>query len=84
MSTDPTRIWRTGERVRITTGGRTVDGTVILASPNGRSLALGFEALLSPMGGLGGYAGMMPVMWNEGAFRDLIQGAPVALDEVQQ
>lgn len=40
------RVWQTGEQVRITSEGRTVDGEVELASPNGRSLAVRFDAVV--------------------------------------
>jgi len=53
------RVWQTGEQVRITYEGRPVDGEVELASPNGRSLAVRFDAVL------GGYVGMMPALWDE-------------------
>lgn len=58
-------IFRTGDAVRIRFDGREVDGRVRLASSNGRSLALEFEAIL------GGWVGMMPVAWHDGGFRDL-------------
>jgi len=61
-------VFHEGQPVRLTFAGRTVNACVVLASGNGHSLALEFEALL------GGYAGMMPVLWDDeaGAFRDLI------------
>jgi hypothetical protein len=67
-------LYRTGEHVRITYGGRTVDGVVLLASPNGRSLMLGFDAML------GGYLGQMPVLFDRGAFYDLIAVSRVDLE----
>lgn len=71
----PTTIWKKGDRVGITYLGRTVTGRVELASENGISVCLVFDALL------GGYAGRMPVLWNEerGEFRCLILGMPVTL-----
>jgi hypothetical protein len=77
-ATEPMRIWKTGERVEIAFDGRVVFGTVMLASTNGRSIMLGFEALV------GGYVGMMPIMWCDAdeEFRDLIQGLPVVLKPV--
>src|SRR5579859_1108556 len=55
-------VYQTGDRVRIRYAGRQVDGQVKLASSNGRSLFLEFEALL------GGYAGGMPVIEEAGRF----------------
>jgi hypothetical protein len=68
-------VWKTGDAVQITCKGRTVVGSVLLASGNGRSLMLQFEALLA------GYAGMMPVSWDEAreVFRGLVCGSPVEL-----
>ena len=63
--------WKTGDKVEITFGERTVDGEILLASENSKSLMLGFEAILGPGPGLGGYVGMMPVMWVENEYRDL-------------
>ena len=48
-----------GDRIEIDCNGRTVDGAVTLASPNGLSLMIEFEALL------GGHAGKMPVTMTD-------------------
>jgi hypothetical protein len=37
-------MWKTGDDVLIEYDGRTVEGRVILASPNSVSLMLGFES----------------------------------------
>jgi hypothetical protein len=67
--------FKTGERVRVTCDGRTVDGCVMLASPNGRSLMLSFEALLA------GHIGMMPVLQHDdGSFSALVHGAAVCIE----
>lgn len=73
----PSRIWKKGERVTIGYLGRRVTGRVELASANGVSLMLAFEALLA------GYAGHMPVLWDDenGGYRCLILGVPVELAE---
>jgi len=65
-----------GERLSITFEGQTVEGVVLLASENGRSLVLGFEDTM-----LGGYGGSMPVLREEGsgAYYDLITGSRVWL-----
>jgi hypothetical protein len=64
---------RTGDPVSVTLEGRTVDGVVTLASANGRSLMLAFDAML------GGYVGQMPVLDAEGSgeYRDLLTGSVV-------
>lgn len=49
-------IYKTGDKVTIECDGRTLPGTVMLASSNGISLMLSFDALLD------GHAGMMPVV----------------------
>ena len=67
---------KTGQAVRITCAGRTVDGTVALASSNGRSLVLIFEAVLD------GHAGMMPVSrHDDGSYRALT-GALIEIELV--
>lgn len=68
---------KTGESVAITYEGRTVRAEVRLASRNGRSLVLVFEA------NLGGYAGMMPVFIDEdGSCIDLLYARPVAIERL--
>lgn len=64
---------QTGDLVRVTLEGRTVDARVLLASANGQSLALGFDATL------GGYVEMMPVLWEDGAYRDIVEHREVAI-----
>jgi hypothetical protein len=77
----PPRIWKTGQAVRITTGGRTVDGEIALASNNGVSLFLTFEAMLDPAGECAGYLGGMPAMWNGAAFQDLAGRGVIEIEE---
>lgn len=72
------RVWKTGERVEIGFAAKTVIGKVLLASSNGRSLMLEFDAML------GGYAGMMPVLEEGGQFRDLITRSIVVLSEPKE
>ncbi len=74
------RIWKTGDAVAITCADRTVQGEVKLASSNGVSLMLEFEAILA------GHVAMMPVVWNEGvqAFLSVMTGIAVELGECQQ
>jgi hypothetical protein len=78
--TDPPRIWKTGERCRITFHGKTVDGFVALASESGRSLAITFDALL------GGYAGSICLNWEPelSGFFDLIRWQPATLEPIPE
>jgi hypothetical protein len=64
---------KTGDPIWIDYEGRTVEGTVMMASENGRSLMLGFEAML------GGHVGMMPVLLQDGVYRSIITGEAVAV-----
>lgn len=67
--------FRTGDAVVIGYGERTVPGIVKLASPNGQSLMLQYEAIL------GGFVGAMPVLGDDrGGYRDLIFGQPVTVE----
>ena len=75
------KIWKTGEPCRITAGGRTVNGRIELASPNGLSVFICFDGLLDPGGELGGYAGGMALSWNGRAFEDLMGRGIVELAE---
>lgn len=71
----PARRWVTGDKARVTFDGRTVDAVVILASANGVSLMLAFDAML------GGYVATMPVLYEGGAFVDLLGHRPVVLED---
>lgn len=62
---------KTGDRVWIKYEGREIEGAIAVASQNGKSLALIFDAML------GGYVGMMPIVEHRGGFIDLVQGKPV-------
>jgi hypothetical protein len=68
------KIWKTGDSLMVSFKGRRVLGQVKLASENGRSLMLEFDAML------GGYVGMMPVLEEDGVFRDLITKSVVTLE----
>ena len=66
--------YRTGEAVMIECDGRRVAGTVALASGNGRSLMLQFEALID------GHAGLMPVLMDDdGIYRSIVTDIEVRL-----
>lgn len=72
-----TRPFRSGDAVAIGFDGRTVEGSVMLASSNGLSLMLQFEAVL------GGFLGEMPVMGDgSGGYRDLVSGRPVTIKAI--
>ena len=71
----PPRIWKLGEECRvICPDGRKVDATVELASSNGFSLAVSFEAIV------GGWVGMMALLWSaeRARFKDF-RGEPFEL-----
>jgi hypothetical protein len=57
---------KTGDPVTITCNGQTIDGVILLASQNGRSLALWFDGMLD------GQVGGMPVLQDhDGDYRSL-------------
>ena len=64
---------RRGDYVEVTFEGRTLPAMVTLASENGKSLMLMFDGML------GGYAGMMPVLWSQDHYEDLIVHATATL-----
>jgi hypothetical protein len=66
--------WRQGDRVLIAVGSDRMPAVVILASRNGKSLMLEFEAVLH------GHVGTMPVLQEEdGSFRSVVTGEVVEL-----
>lgn len=67
-------ILKTGDAIDITYDGRNVEGTVILASSNGKSLMIEFEAVL------GGFVGRMPIsMADDGTYHEMSTGHPIDL-----
>jgi hypothetical protein len=67
-------LWRQGDRVMIAIGPDSTPGVVILASGNGKSLMLEFDAILH------GHVGMMPVMLeDDGCFRSIVSWEVVEL-----
>lgn len=67
-----------GQYVVITYGTQTVTAMVLLASPNGKSLMLGFDGALVPSHGEGLYPGSMAVLMDDdGVYRDLLNNEPV-------
>lgn len=77
---EPARIWKTGERCRITYAGRTIEGKVELASPNGKSIAVRFDAIL------GGFVEVICALYDDDSrcFRDLMFHARVELADIIQ
>lgn len=62
---NPPHIFKQGDACTLVDmKGRRKSATVILASTNGVSIAVQFEGLFSPQGGIGGFLGMMPLMWT--------------------
>jgi len=67
-------IWRTGDQCWLRYLDRTVRAEVSLASGNGRSLMLRFEAVVD------GHVGSMPVLMDaDGVFRSLVTEEEVTL-----
>ncbi|MBZ5521612.1 MAG: hypothetical protein LAP21_05075 [Acidobacteriia bacterium] len=62
-----------GDRVRITYNGESVEGEIFMAAPDGLSLTLTFEEYL------GGYMNLMPVMWLNNQYVDLLLAEPVEI-----
>jgi hypothetical protein len=70
----PTRNFRTGDAVWIDCEGRRVAGNVLLASGNGKSLMLRFDAVID------GHMCMMPVSRSEdGSYFSIVTGVEVRL-----
>lgn len=66
-------IFKRGDFVEITAGDKTVDGMVTLASENGKSLMVMFDAMLD------GHVGVMPISVDASGFVALFTGTPVTL-----
>jgi hypothetical protein len=66
---------RKGDLLKITYQGRTIDARLVLASDNCWSLAFEFD------GFLGGYLGVMPVLWKpeKQHYIDLLAGKEVTI-----
>jgi hypothetical protein len=76
-------IYKKGQHVKIEMHGKTVNATVVIASPNGISLMVVFDGALGGVEG-GIYLGMMPIMYDEDAkcFKDLIAGREVKIEKI--
>jgi hypothetical protein len=78
-NTEPIEGLARGDRVRVQAFGRHVDAIVEIAAGNGRSLMVSFDALL------GGYVGMMPLLWSQDrtCYQDLIRGEKVVIETLE-
>jgi hypothetical protein len=75
---EPPRIWNTGELVQLTNEhADAIDAVVLLGSPNGRSLAVGFDVFFA------GYLNGTALLWDEQAsvYRGLHCGKPFTVTE---
>jgi hypothetical protein len=77
--TQPIIVFQKHDQIVIQCDGRTLPGFVVMASPNGVSLMIAFEAMLD------GHVGMMPVMWDAdlGAFRSIVTQIAVKISRPQ-
>lgn len=67
-------LFRTGDAVWIECAGVRAAGTVELASTNGKSLMLAFDALID------GHLGAMPVLQgDDGVFRSLVTDSAISI-----
>ena len=67
------RVFRAGERVRISYNGETAEGEIFLTASNGLSMTLTFDKYL------GGYMKLMPVLWINDHYVDLLLAEPVEI-----
>lgn len=71
--------FKAGQDVVITCDGNSLAAKVTLASDNGRSLMLSFDAAL--WSGAGMYAGQMPVLRDDdGVYHELMSGHEVSIE----
>ncbi|HEY6248733.1 MAG TPA: hypothetical protein VI685_02165 [Candidatus Angelobacter sp.] len=66
-------IFKIGDQVRITYRGNTLEGEIFLACSSGLSVTLTFN------GRLESYAGLMPVLWTDDGYVDLVHGQSVGI-----
>ena len=74
-----TTLFKAGDPVVIRAGDDAVRGVVRLASDNGRSLVIEFDAIVA------GYIGVMPLLYQPGDddYHDLFFGRPITLERMQ-
>ena len=70
--------FKTGDTVQATSEGRTVTARVIMASPNGKSLAIQWDD-----GMLAGHCGLMPIYQNDNGHYFSLFDHPVTLAKVE-
>jgi hypothetical protein len=71
-------ILQRGDVVQITAGDQVVNAMVVLASPNGKSLMVMFEAIID------GHVGQMPLFRDEsGGYVAVITGRQITLERVE-
>lgn len=66
-------VFNTGDQVRITYDGQTLNGEIFLACSTGLSITVTFN------GRLGSYSGLMPLLWMDDHYVDLVSGNPVTI-----
>jgi hypothetical protein len=73
-------VYKKGQHVKIEMQGKSINATVMIASPNGVSLMVAFDGALGGVQG-GIYMGMMPIMYDEDmkCFKDLIADREVKI-----
>ena len=71
-------IFKIGERVRITYKETTLDGEIFLACSTGLSVTLTFNGFLES------YAGLMPTLWVNDQYIDLLHGQPLKIIRLGQ
>jgi hypothetical protein len=69
-------VFKVGDRVRITYEENTLDAEIFLACTSGLSITVTFN------GRLGNYTGLMPLMWIEDHYVDLVNGRQVKLSRM--
>ncbi len=73
---NPTPHLKAGDKVLLTCNGRTVPAMVQMASSNGRSIFLSFEAMLV------GWVAQMAVLWEKDGWHEIINGVEVKIELV--
>lgn len=73
-----TDILQRGDVVQITAGDQTAKAMVVIASPNGKSLMVMFEAIID------GHVGQMPIFHDEsGGYVAVLTGHQITLERIK-